>query len=139
MTAALVAALLPGDDAFPPADRIALHEALAAHNRFSGPLAAIVARLPAGFASLNDAEAREAALRRIEAAAPGDFSRLIVGAYSLYYTHPSVAAVIERLTGKDARPPQPHGHDLPPFDPAMVAIPAARPPLYRPTPESGDA
>jgi hypothetical protein len=60
----------------------------------------------------------------------------MIAAYSLYYTDPAVVRVIGRLTGHSAAPPQPQGHALPPFDPAMVAIPAARPPLYRPTPKA---
>lgn len=138
MTAALVATLLPGDPDFPAADQIALHDALIAHDRFASPLAEVTAHLPEGFGTA-DTAAREDALRRIEAEAPDVFGRLVVGAYSLYYTHPAVAAVIERLTDHGARPPQPHGHTLPPFDPAMVAIPAARAPFYRPTPEAPDA
>lgn len=62
------------------------------------------------------------------------FSVLIVGAYSLYYTHPAVARVLERLTGYAAGAPQPDGHVLAPFDVAMVAVPAARSPHFRPTP-----
>ncbi len=135
MTAALVDTLIPGDTDFPGAAKIDLHLALAAHDRFAKPLADIEALLPEGFAT-DPADARTAALAMIEIAEPALFASLIVGAYSFYYTHPAVAAVIERLTGHTARPPQPSGHPLAPFDAAMVAIPAARAPHYRPTPET---
>ncbi len=133
MTQALVDTLIPGDADFPSASQVGLHLALAAHDRFVKPLAGIADLLPSGFDTLA-ADTRTQTLSAIEDAHPDLFASLIVGAYSLYYTHPEVAAVLERLTGHTARPPQPSGHPLAPFDPAMVAIPAARAPHYRPTP-----
>ena len=130
--------LIPGDADFPSASAVGLHEALLAHDRFSGPYEALSRHLPGGFGHLSP-QRRAEAVAEMEAAQPALFNALIVGVYSLYYTRPAVAAVIEAQTGHTARPPQPGGHFLPPFDPALVAIPAARPPQYRPTPEAGDA
>lgn len=130
---ALLDTLLPGDADFPRGSRIA--RALSAHDRFGTVLAAIRAALPAGFAAL-PAAGRAARLAAIEQADPATFAAMLTGAYSLYYTDPAVTAVLARLTGQRGAPPQPGGHPLPPFDPAMLAIPAARAPHYRPTPET---
>jgi hypothetical protein len=134
---ALLETMIPGDPDFPAASAIGLHDALAAHERFAAPYAAVLAELPANFDTLTQTD-KVAALTAIESEHPARFNELTIGAYSLYYTHPQVAAVIERLTGHTARPPQPTGHPLEPFDLAMVAVPAARAPLYRPTPEAKD-
>ena len=133
MNSALVDTLIPGDADFPGAAQIGLHHALAAHDRFAKPLAYVLALLPSGF-DADPADTRTQTLSAIEDAHPALFASLIVGAYSLYYTHPDVAEVLERLTGHTARPPQPLGHPLAPFDPTLVSIPAARAPHYRPTP-----
>jgi hypothetical protein len=129
---ALLDTLLPGDADFPKGSRIA--RALAAHPRFGPALAAIRAALPPGFADLPAAD-RATRLAAVEQADLATFAAMLTGAYSLYYTDPAVAAVIARLTGQSGAPPQPGGHPLPAFDLAMLAIPAARAPLYRPTPE----
>ncbi|MCC5973691.1 MAG: hypothetical protein JJT81_06520 [Rubellimicrobium sp.] len=134
MSAALLLdTLLPGDEAFPPGHVVA--EALAAHDRFGPALERILALLPEDFAS-QPPEARVTTLAAIEATHSEAFSALVLAAYSLYYTHPKVAAVLEASTGYRAGPPQPGGHALAPFDPALLAIPAVRAPLYRPTPEA---
>lgn len=134
---ALLDTMIPGDADFPAAGSIGLHDALTAHDRFAAPYAAIIAALPDGFDALS-AEDRVTALAAVEHREPATFNALTIAVYSLYYTHPRVAAVIEALTGHSARPPQPAGHPLAPFDMAMVAVPAARAPLYRPTPEAED-
>jgi len=135
---ALLDTLIPGDDNFPSAGSLGLHEALLAHDRFGAPYSAASDLLPEGFADL-PSEARAHYVTEIEAREPDLFNGLIVGVYSLYYTHAAVSAVIERLTGHTARPPQPDGHPLEPFDPRLVAIPAVRARLFRPTPEHDDA
>jgi hypothetical protein len=133
MTAqALLETLLPGDDDFPPGAIVA--EALAAHDRFGPVLVAILDCLPPDFAALTPA-LRTRVVQGIEAIETRLFDSFVVGAYSLYYTHPDVAAVLDRVTGYRAGPPQPGGHLLAPFDPVLLAIPAGRGPLYRPTPE----
>lgn len=135
---ALLDTLIPGDDDFPSAGSLGLHEALLAHDRFGAPYAAVSDLLPEEFANLST-EARARHINEIESREPDLFNGLIVGVYSLYYTHAAVSAVIERLTGHTARPPQPDGHPLEPFDSRLVAIPAGRARLYRPTPELDDA
>lgn len=134
MIAVLLDTLLPGDAEFPPASATDLAARLAAHDRFAATPDPVLAQLPADFAKLPPA-ARAAQVRAAEAADPASFAALLTGAYSLYYTHPRVAAAIARTTGHAARPPQPEGYALPPFDPALVAIPAARAPRFRPTPK----
>lgn len=130
---ALLDTLLPGDADFPKGSRIA--RALLAHDRFAAPTEAIRAALPPGFATLAPGQ-RIAQLQAIEQKNPDTFSAMIVGCYSLYYTDLAVTSVLARLTGHSGAAPQPTGHALAPFDPAMLAIPAARAPLYRPTPEA---
>jgi hypothetical protein len=130
---ALLDTLLPGDGDFPAGGLVAA--AMAAHDRFGLVLRDVLGHLPNDFAVM-EARSRTAVLQAIEAAEPLLFDRLVVGAYSLYYTHPAVAEVLARETGYRAGPPQPGGHALAPFDPAMLAVPAARGPLYRQTPET---
>jgi len=129
---ALFDTLLPGDAEFPAAGTLTLD--MAGHERFGPALVAVQALLPEGF-DTQSPEARITTLQGIEAAHRSEFDALILGLYSLYYTHPEVSAVIRNVTGHSGAPPQPLGHDLAPFDPAMLAIPAARAPLYRPTPK----
>lgn len=133
MSAALLDTLLPGDGDFPSGGSLGLP--LAAHPRFGAPLAAVLARLPEDFEALAPA-ARTEAVARAEAADPAGFAAMLTGVYSLYYSHPAVSAVLGRLFGHSGAPPQPQGHRLAPFDPALLGVPAARPPLYRPTPEA---
>jgi hypothetical protein len=95
----------------------------------------VLARLPSGFETLPPV-ARAETVAGAEAAHPASFATLLTGVYGLYYSHPEVSAVLHRLFGHSGAPPQPLGHPLPPFDPALLAIPAARGPLYRPTPEA---
>ena len=134
----LLDTMIPGDADFPSASAVGLHGALVAHERFAIPYQQVLTLLLDAF-DKGSPESREGALTEIETAHPDLFNGLTVGAYSLYYTHPQVAAVIEKLTGHTARAPQPAGHPLAPFDPALVAIPAARAPLYRPTQETDNA
>ncbi len=129
----LLDTLLPGDADFPKGSRIA--RALLAHDRFAAPVQAIRAALSPDFASLSEPD-RIAQLQEIEAKNPDAFSAMIVGCYSLYYTDLAVTSVLARLTGHSGAPPQPTGHALAPFDPALLTIPVARAPLYRPTPEA---
>jgi hypothetical protein len=130
---ALLDTLLPGNADFPKGSRIA--RALLSHDRFAAPVQAIRAALPPGFSTAGTEE-RIAQLSEIEQKNPDTFAAMIVGAYSLYYTDLAVTSVLARLTGHSGAAPQPTGHALAPFDPALLAIPAARAPLYRPTPEA---
>jgi|TARA_B110000879_G_scaffold200101_1_gene273727 hypothetical protein len=134
----LLDTLIPGDADFPTPGAVGLHDALVMHVRFGGPYLQVTSLLPKGFALLPQEE-RAKVLSQIEQKHPLIFNGLIVGVYSLYYTEPKVAIVIEKLTGHTARPPQPAGHQLVPFDPKFLTIPAARAQLYRPTPETDNA
>ena len=98
-------------------------------------LAEVLGALPGGFAEAAGA-AREMALAKIEAAMPEAFGLVVTAAYDVYYTDPAVRAVIERKTGYAARAPQPGGHDLPPFDPALLEAVRSRGPLWRDVPEA---
>jgi hypothetical protein len=109
--------LLPGGEGFPAGSAIGLAGWLRGRADFAAPAQAVLDLLPLGFAAASSAE-RAAALRDLEHLAA--FDRLLVGAYSGYYVHPDVIAVIAERTGYPARPPQPEGYDLPPFDPTLL-------------------
>lgn len=123
--AALLDTLLPGDSAFPPVGSL---PGVAEH--VAGAAAPVLAALPADFAALPP-DAREAVLRAIEAAAPQAFERMVTASYLAYYAVSAVQAVLQRDYGYAARPPQPAGHDLPPFDDALLARQRQRTPLWR--------
>jgi hypothetical protein len=125
--------LLPGDASFPAASAVALATRLLGHPALAGPATAAVERLDEGFADWAPA-ARIDAIARLETDAPALFGRFLVAAYSGYYSTPAVLEAVQRATGYAARPPQPEGYALPPFDARTLAVPASRPPSYRPTP-----
>ena len=127
---ALLDVLLPGNGDFPPASATTLPERLQAHPKFAATVAPVVQALTDGISPDT--------VRKLEREHPTAFAALLTGVYSLYYTDPGVAAALARLTGYQTRPPQPKGYDLPAFDPALLAIPAARAPFYRPTPEASE-
>ena len=122
--------MIPGDADFPEPSSLLLADAMIAHERF-GPFAeAMLARMPDEFAALDAAAARKA-VEAIERGEPAVFDAFITGLYSLYYVHPAVLEAVEHVSGYAARPPQPLGYELAPFDPAIVAVPAARGRQYR--------
>lgn len=125
--AAVLDTLLPGDADWPAAGSL---DGLAAQVAAKAPDGALLAALPAGFATL-PAEAREATLREVEQAHPAAFERLVAAAYLAYYTHGAVRMVLERVTGYEARPPQPLGYDLPPFDESLLDTQRRRAPFWR--------
>jgi hypothetical protein len=124
---AVLDTLLPGDGDWPAAGAL---DGVAAQVAADVAPDALLAALPDDFA-LRDADAREAALRRLEAGEPAVFERLVAAAYLAYYTHDAVRAVLERRTGYEARPPQPLGYDLPPFDEALLEKQRRRAPFWR--------
>ena len=75
---ALLDTLIPGDDDFPSAGSLGLHEALLAHDRFGAPYAAVSDLLPEEFANLST-EARARHINEIESREPDLFNGLIVG------------------------------------------------------------
>jgi hypothetical protein len=125
--AALLDTLLPGDKDWPAAGSL---DGLPAQVAADVALERLLAALPADFAVL-DADGREAALQRLEVAEPAAFERLVAATYLAYYTHDAVRAVLERLTGYEARPPQPLGYELPPFDENLLATQKRRAPFWR--------
>ena len=127
--------MIPGDAEFPAPSTLDLAPALLAHERFGAYTREIAALLPQGFDTL-DADAREAAARQIEERQPELFAAFVTGLYSLYYTHAQVLGVIASIAGYVARPPQPEGYELPPFDEAVLETTRKRAPHYRPAGEN---
>ncbi len=82
----------------------------------------------AAFATLPD-KIQDDVLRTVEGAHPAFFAALIDHTYRNYYAD----ARVHRLIGWDSRPPQPLGHHLAPFDPALLERQRARLPFWRPT------
>ena len=117
----LLATLLPGDADWPSGALIAADVAADAPDAV-----AVLAEALPGLAAGD-----EAALHAAEAAHPAAFERLVSAAYLAYYTAPPVREVLARLTGYENRPPQPLGYELPPFDPALLALQRARAPVWR--------
>ncbi len=81
-----------------------------------------------GFVALNT-DAQFAVLRAVEETLPAFFAALVDHTYRGYYTDPRIYAAI----GYDHRPPQPLGHTLPPFDPAILERQRQRAPFWRRT------
>lgn len=76
------------------------------------------------------AERQDAVLRAVERALPAFFAALVDHTYRGYYVLPPV----HRAIGYDSRPPQPLGHSLPPFDPAVLDVQRRRAPFWRRVP-----
>jgi hypothetical protein len=98
----------------------------ALRRRFLDGLAAIAITGDQPFSEL-DGAAQDMALRAVEAAQPAFFAALVEHTYRHYYTLPAVHHAI----GHESRPPQPEGHQLPPFDPALLTIQRRRAPFWR--------
>ena len=127
---ALLDTLLPGDGGdWPAAGALGLaarlQEVAGLSAGGTGALAEVLAALRADFAA-QDAPTRTVALQALEAARPEAFERVVAAAYAAYYTDARVRAVLARRCGYADRPPQPEGHELPPFDPARLAGVQAR-------------
>ena len=76
-------------------------------------------------------EAREATLHAVEAAEPIAFALLVEQTYRAYYALP----VVTRALGLSGEPPQPRGHRVAPFDPALLVHQRDRAPFWRRTGE----
>jgi hypothetical protein len=122
--------LLPGGEGFPPGHAIGLADWLACHPDWAEAAQAVLAALPHGFVQADPA-GREGMLRCAESADPALFGRMLTGVYTGYYINPVVRTVIAARSGYPARPPQPEGYALPPFDPALLETVRRRPPSYR--------
>jgi hypothetical protein len=79
-----------------------------------------------GFAARSDDE-QDALLRAVESAHPVFFDLLVEHTYRGYYALP----IVQRELGLSGEPPQPRGHQLPPFDPALLTIQRQRAPFWR--------
>jgi len=121
---ALLDTLLPGDVDWPPGRSIAAALDPSALPAF----ATLQAALPADFTAGD-----ETALQKAATAEPAAFERAVTEAYTAYYTDAAVRVVIERLTGYAARPPQPEGYVLPPFDLDLLRNQIGRKPFWRST------
>jgi len=78
------------------------------------------------FEDLAPAE-QDAVLRNVEGEHRAFFEALVSHVYQAYYSHPAVI----QLLGLEARPPQPLGHALPPFDAGITHSMSKRGTLYR--------
>lgn len=117
-------ALLPGDVHWPSAGSLRLDLwAAAAPLAGYGEALERVAALPG--------HNPESELREISEQEPAAFLSFQVLAYSCYYTHPKVLAVIEARCGYPARPPQPQGQVIPVTGPDPLPTCAGSLPRWR--------
>jgi hypothetical protein len=76
-----------------------------------------------------DGAQQDALLEEVELDQPAFFAALVDHTCRGYYTLPQVHEVI----GFESRPPQPLGHELPPFDPSLLDRQRQRAPFWRRT------
>lgn len=126
--------LLPGDDDWPSAGSLGLESRVRAMADMVPGRADLLAELLAAAANLPQPPHLEEALHRLEQDHPEAFSTAVVLAYNAYYTDPRLLQVLEARTGYEARPPQPLGYELEPFDESMLAKVRQREPFYRTVP-----
>jgi len=94
------------------------------------PAIALLRDVTVDFVSADPSE-RESRLRALETAHPDAFAAVLNLAYNAYYSDPRVLRRIEAVTGYAARPPQPDGYELPPFDESVLARIRERAPFWR--------
>jgi len=80
-----------------------------------------------GFVDLEPA-AQTSVLETVEERWPAFFTALVEHTYRGYY----ILAAVKRAIGFEARPPQPLGYQLEPFDPALLDRQRQRAPFWRP-------
>ena len=130
--------LVPGRDDLPGAGAIGVAgyldsaggASLPLRRSLSDVLAAITAACHADYARTFadlDGDQRTAVLQQVEADHSRDFTELLRRTYAGYYSDPAVLSAL----GIDARPPQPRGYTLAPFDPAVLENVRKRDRLYR--------
>ena len=126
--------LLPGDEWWPAAGGLGLVdrvlELAGLDPSHPGMVAEACSALPADFHQ-QDSDARTAALERLEAGNSALFGVLQLLAYNAYYTDARVLDVVESRTGYEARPPQPRGYVLEPFDESLLEKVRTRAPFWR--------
>ncbi len=133
LTAALDT-LLPGDEWWPAAGVLGLADRVMEladlDPSHPGLVFEALSLLPADFREL-EGEARTAAMERLETGRSAIFGVLQLLAYNAYYTDARVLDVVESRTGYEARPPQPLGYVLEPFDESLLEKVRARAPFWR--------
>ena len=131
---AVLDTLLPANRHLPAAGRMGLAGAVLVDAAWSPEFAQALRwlgdALPVHFVAAEGA-VRVEALRALEAAEPRRFATIVNLAYNAYYVQPDVLALIQSESGFTARPPQPLGYELEPFDPAVLAVVARRQPFWR--------
>lgn len=137
LVAAILDRLLPPHEDLPGAGAMGLAPAVATEAArypvLGDALSTVLTGLPGDFSGL-DGQAQDEALRALEAAQPEAFAGLVNLAYNAYYTDGRVLRLIERRTGYEARPPQPLGYELAPFDESVLAQVRQRAPFWRKAP-----
>ena len=93
----------------------------------------MLAELPDNFSALST-EQQTACLSSIESTQPDAFEAVLRACYAAYYTDPRIRQILEKKTGYEARPPQPDGYHLPPFDESLLEPVRARGPIWRKVP-----
>ena len=79
------------------------------------------------FEDLATSAEQDAVLRHVETGQRAFFDAFVSEVYQAYYSQPTIVT----LLGLEARPPQPLGHALPPFDATITRPAGGRAPLYR--------
>ena len=131
---AVLGVLLPGDDPWPSATALELERAvlarLAALPEVAAAIGTVLSTL-ADDAIANGGADLEDALGAVERDNEEAFAALVFAAYASYYSDARVRRVMEDVTGYEARPPQPAGYELPPFDEALLETMRKREPFWR--------
>ena len=136
---AVLDCLVPGDtDGWPAAGQhglapkmLELLEKLSVDGRQQ--LAIFLSQLPENFPALSTEEQIEI-LKTIELSNPDCFETILKACYSAYYTDPEIRRILELKTGYEARPPQPLGYNMLPFDERLLEPVRARGPVWRKVP-----
>ena len=133
---AVLDCLVPGDtDGWPAAGQhglapkmLELLETLSVDGRQQ--LAIFLSQLPTNFPALSKDEQINS-LKIMEVANPDAVETILKACYSAYYTDPEIRRILELKTGYEARPPQPLGYDMLPFDESLLEPVRARGPIWR--------
>ena len=133
---AVLDCLVPGDtDGWPAAGQhglapkmLELLETLSVYGHQQ--LAIFLSQLPENFPALSTEKQIEI-LKTIELSNPDSFETILKACYSAYYTDPEIRRILELKTGYEARPPQPLGYDMLPFDESLLEPVRARGPIWR--------
>jgi hypothetical protein len=139
LLAAALDRLVPPNGDLPGAGRLGVAETIERALAASAPLRRLfldglveveLAAGGEGFGALGG-DGQDAVLRRTEVEHPAFFAALLSHAYRGYYTDPRVLRALEGATGYPARPPQPLGHAIEPWDEGLLARQRDRAPFWR--------